>query len=56
MTAIALSLEKVETITLASCVLHNYLRLQYRSGDMYIPPGSMDSEDPLTHQLSSGEW
>ena len=38
MTPIALSPEKVETITLASCVLHNYLRTQYTSRHVYTPP------------------
>ena len=56
MTPIALSPEKVETITLASCVLHNYLRMHHTARDVYTPPGSIDSEDPIMHQLNLGEW
>ena len=53
-TPIALSPEKVETITLAGCVLHNYHRTQYTSRHVCTPPGSMDSEDPLNTSAKFG--
>lgn len=56
MTPIALSPDKVETIVLASCVLHNYLRTHQTAHQVYTPPGSIDSEDPTTHEVHLGEW
>ena len=42
MSPINLVPEKVETITMACCALHNFLRSRT---DVYIPPGSVDKED-----------
>ena len=51
MTPIALSPAKVEIITLASCILHNYLRIKSR---VYTPVESMENEDVVTHQVILG--
>ena len=40
MTTIHLSPDNIESLVLASCVLHNYLRT--KSGDRYTLPGSFD--------------
>ena len=42
--------EKVEVITMACCALHNFLRS--RAHSVYMPPGSIDTEDP-SHMLFS---
>ena len=54
MTPMNLSPEKVETITLACCA-HNLLRNKAISQQVYMP-GSVDSEDPNTHNIELGEW
>ena len=54
MTPIGLAPEKVEAIVLACCSLHNFLIS--RSRTVYMPPGSLDTEDSETHTLSSGDW
>lgn len=51
---ISLSPDKVELIVLASCALHNYLRTI--SSCTYTPPGSIDTEDPVSHTLARGSW
>lgn len=56
MTSINLAPEKVETIVLASCLLHNYLRSNPSSSAIYTPPGSLDSEHPLSHEVQHGIW
>ena len=56
MTPMNLSPEKVEIITLACCVLHNFLRTKVTSLQVYMPPGSVDMEDPDTHTIHQGEW
>lgn len=56
MTPIPLVPEKVILITMASCILHNYLRSQASAHNVYTPAGSLDSEDPVTHQLHEGLW
>ena len=53
MTPIALSSAKVEIITLASCIQHNYLHIKSKA---CIPVESMDSEDVVTHQVILGNW
>ena len=55
MTPIGLAPEKVEQIVLASCYLHNFLRSQAKAHLIYTPPGSLDIEDPDTHQVIPGE-
>ena len=55
MTPIPLCPEKVKGVTLASCLLHNYLRCVIAQ-TVYTPPGSLDSEDPVTHELHLAEW
>ena len=54
MTPMGLSPEKVETIVLASCTLHNFLRT--KSKNTYTPPGSLDTEIADTHTMSPGQW
>ena len=49
MTPIGLPPEKVELITLASCILHNFLRTKMLAQEMYMPHGSINYEDPITH-------
>ena len=56
MTPIQLIAEKVEAITMACCVLHNFLRSRSETCSIYTPPGSIDTEDPETHAVQLGEW
>ena len=49
MTPICLSSEKVEVITLASCVLHNYLQSHNIAQGVYMPPHSIDIKVQLTN-------
>ena len=44
--------DNIETVVMACCVLHNFLRR--RSSAYYSPPESMDSEAPLTHEIRDG--
>ena len=53
MTPICLNPEKVETIVMACCILHNFLRSKVESSSVYTPPGSIDIE---THAVCPGEW
>ena len=55
MTQICLLPEKVEAIVLTCCVLRNYLRSQQSSSTVYTPPGSLDNEHPLTHEVQPGK-
>ena len=42
---------------MACCSLHNFLIKDLNgSQDVYIPPGSYDTEDPITHDIINGEW
>ena len=50
---IALHPDKVETIVLASCALHNFLR-RYSKG--YVNPQEIDIEDVSTQTLLQGSW
>ena len=54
LTAIQLSPENVEKVTLASCVLHNFLR--EKSPARYTPPGSFDAENLETGNIQEGDW
>lgn len=56
MTPISLAPEKVETIVLACCSLHNFLSATPTSQDIYIPQGSIDREDSGTYSVIPGEW
>ena len=51
MTPISLCPEKVKVVTLASCLLHNYLCCHATAQTVYTPPASLDTEDPVTHEL-----
>ena len=56
MTPIGLEPEKVETIVLACCSLHNFLSSCPTSHSLYSPQGSLDTEDSETHIVSPGDW
>ena len=56
MTPMGLAPEKVEIITMACCSLHNFLRSRKEANAIYMPPGSTDTEDPVTHEIQPGEW
>lgn len=49
-----LSPDNVEKVTLACCVLHNFLR--DKSPGTYSPPGSFDTECPEDGTVNDGEW
>ena len=51
---ILLSPENVEKITLASCVLHNFLR--DKNPSRYTPPGSLDAENIESGTINEGQW
>lgn len=53
---INLMASKVTKIVLTICVLHNFLisTNEYRSH--YLHPGSVDYEDPNTHEIRAGDW
>ena len=55
-TPIPLSPEKVEVIVMACCCLHNYLRTQTSACGIYTPRGSLDYEDPQSHEVIPGAW
>jgi len=56
MTPICLEPAKVESIVMASCTLHNYLREHTEAHSVYMPQGTLDTEDPITHSTQPGEW
>ena len=56
MAPIGLIPEKVEAITMACCALHNFLQSRSDACSIYTPPGSLDTEDPQTHNLQPGDW
>ena len=56
MTPINLIPEKVEIITFACCSLHNFLRSRKEACPIYMPPGSVDTENPITHIFEQGNW
>jgi hypothetical protein len=47
-----LSPERAELVVLASCALHNLLRVRYP----HAMSRFMDFEDPVTHELTLGQW
>ena len=56
MAPMRLSPEKVETVVLACCTLHNFLRSQNTSRSIYTPPGSFDAENTDTYSITPGAW
>ena len=48
--------EKLETLVMACCCLHNFLRGRVGARSIYTPNGSLDTEDPNTHVIMPGEW
>ena len=54
LTAIHLEPLKVNTIVMAICTLHNFLK---RNSSRYANPASFDREDPETHEIQqNGGW
>lgn len=54
--AIAHPPETVEKIVLASCVLHNLLRSQSNTRNIYTPAGALDSENTDAGTIAPGQW
>lgn len=54
LTTIALAPEKVQTMVLAACALHNCLIT--RCDTTYMYAGLLDTENPETHQVIDGAW
>ena len=54
LSAMKLSPENAEKVTLASCVLHKFLR--EKSPARYTPLGSFDTEDIETGDVQEGDW
>lgn len=52
-TPINLSPKKVNTIVMAICVLHNFLR---RHSTRYTNNLTFDRENPITHDIEHGSW
>jgi hypothetical protein len=50
---IELKVKTVDSVVLAACTLHNWLRSRSKS---YIPPGSVDEEDEHTGNIRLGQW
>jgi len=53
-TTIALKPEIVEQVVHASCALHNFLRT--KAEETYLPHGSVDEEDDISHDIIPGAW
>ncbi|XP_069585020.1 uncharacterized protein [Ranitomeya imitator] len=53
-TPINMKLESIDSVVLACCVLHNFLRR--RDALAYSPPGFMDSVGLLNGEVQLGEW
>ena len=56
MSPIGLKPEKVETNVLVCCSLHNYLSSRPTSRAIYLPQGTLDTDDSNTHVGSPGDW
>lgn len=50
---INLAPDKVKDVTLAICTLHNFLMSTSKN---YLCSGSVDFENPSTHEIVNGEW
>ena len=53
-TEIHMSVDKIDYIIMASCILHNFLRRNSRAH--YTPTGSLDIEDIESRQIIVGNW
>lgn len=53
---ISLGPKKVENIVLACILLHNFLRRNAQSAQIYTPHGTFDSEDLDTGVITPGSW
>ena len=56
LTTILIEPSKVDLLVSASCTLHNFLRDHTLGRDHYVPNGTLDHEDPTTHQIREGTW
>ena len=50
----ALEPEKVQTITIATITLHNWLRKESLYGKVYMPRDLVDNEDVTTGKITNG--
>ena len=55
-TTINMEPDKAQSVVLACCALHNYLRTKTASNSKYSPPGTFDEESPTTHEVIPGQW
>ena len=46
--------DKVDSVVWAACAIHNWLR--QTSAAAYLPPRSVDYEDPATGDVIHGQW
>ncbi|KAM4011680.1 putative nuclease HARBI1 [Anomaloglossus baeobatrachus] len=53
-TPINLKLQSIDSVVLACCTLHNFLRRQ--DVNAYSPPGFVDSVEPTNGEVVLGEW
>ncbi|KAJ8368743.1 hypothetical protein SKAU_G00087710 [Synaphobranchus kaupii] len=53
---IALHPTKVKELTKAACALHNFLRTETLSRQIYTPCSLIDQEDVVTGQVTEGAW
>jgi len=53
---ILLAPERVDSIVLAACCLHNYLLSRKSSAMIYAPEGTFDRENPDTGEVIPGSW
>ncbi|XP_069608213.1 uncharacterized protein [Ranitomeya imitator] len=53
-TAMNMKLSSIDSVVLACCVLHNFLRR--RDATAYSPPQYVDSVDPANGDITQGEW
>ena len=48
--------EKVELVVLACVALHNFLRTKLQGNSVYMPPGSIGTDDRETNREIPGSW
>ncbi|XP_073420788.1 uncharacterized protein [Dendrobates tinctorius] len=53
-TPMNMKLDSIDSVVMACCVLHNFLRR--RDSSSYCPPGFMDSVDATNGEVQLGEW
>lgn len=53
---ILLAPERVESVVLAVCTLHNYLMSEESCANKYVPEGTFDRENLETGEIIQGSW